>query len=128
MKLSGKPICTFVLPLWRKAIIVKALMNMDIVILLGNFHLQMSFLGSTGYVMKNSGLQQAFATVYGDKSVQAIMTGKAYERSMRAHCMATAALRKRLLLQVLKKKMLFKLRSYTLNQSFSTRIRHRLRL
>ena len=62
--------------------IVKAQMRMDIMILLGNFHLQMSFLGGIGYAMKNSGLPQASATVYGDKSVQGIMTGKACERTM----------------------------------------------
>ena len=80
--------------------IIKAHTNMDIVILLGNFHLQISFLGSIGYVTKNSRLEQTFSTVYGDKSVKVIMTAKAYERSMRAHCLATAALRKVLLLQV----------------------------
>ena len=40
---------------------------MKIVILLGNFHTQMSFLGSIGYVIKNSSLAQALSVVYGDE-------------------------------------------------------------
>ena len=55
-------------------------------LMLGNFHTQGSFLGSMGYVMKNSGLAQAFATVYGEEPVKTILSGKSYERAMRAHC------------------------------------------
>ena len=68
--------------------------------MLGNFHTQGSFLGSMGYVMKNSRLAQAFATVYGEEPVKKFLSGKSYERAMRAHGLATSVIKKMLLEQV----------------------------
>ena len=100
MKLPGLAVCTFDQPLWQKAMIVKAHMNIHMVIMLGNFHVQMSFLGSIGYVMTNSGLEKAHISIYGEKSVKKIINGKEYERSMRANSLAASALRMLLLQQI----------------------------
>ena len=54
-------------------------LNLDIVLLMGNFHSQMSFLGSIGYVMKNT----AACTIYAENSVKYIRNGKSYKRAMR---------------------------------------------
>ena len=56
-KIWSKPILTFDLPLWFKSMNINTFKNIDITILLGNFHTQMSFLCGVGYVMKNSGIK-----------------------------------------------------------------------
>ena len=56
-KIWSKPILTFDQPLWFKSMNIKMFKNLDITILLGNFHTQMSFLCGIGYVMKNSGIK-----------------------------------------------------------------------
>lgn len=98
-KLPGKPVIGFDQPLWKLGMEVKLKMALEVVLLLGNFHLQMSFLGSIGYVMANSGLSEALATVYGDEPLKKIMNGKSYDRAMRAHSLATTALKEILLEQ-----------------------------
>ena len=95
MKLPGHGVCTFDQPLWQKAMIVKAHMNIHMVIMLGNFHVQMSFLGCIGYVMTNSGLEKAHISIYGDKYVKKIINGKDNDWPMRAN-----SLRKLLLQQI----------------------------
>lgn len=40
--------------------------------MLGNFYTQMSFLGSIGYIMKNSELAKALSTVYGEEPIKKI--------------------------------------------------------
>ena len=75
-------------------------MQLGIVILLGNFHTQMSFLGSIDYLMKNSGLAQAISTIYGEESVKYILNGKSYERATRAHGLVTSVLKKLLIEQI----------------------------
>ena len=47
--------------------------------------------------MKNSGIEGAYTSVYGEKSVKKIINGKDYERSMRANILASATLRSILL-------------------------------
>ena len=73
---------------------VRALMNMDVVVVLGNFHTQMSFLGSIGYVITRSGFAEALEMIFGDKTVQSIMKDKNYARSMRAHGLMATTLKK----------------------------------
>ena len=75
-------------------------MKIDIVILLGNFHTQMSFLGTIGYIMKNSGIEKVLSLIYGEKTAPHIMSGKAYARAMRSHFLIAGVLMKILLEQV----------------------------
>lgn len=49
--------------------------DLDVTILLGNFHTQMSYLGSIGYVMKNSGLLQVFSSIYAENSAKKMIEG-----------------------------------------------------
>ena len=54
MKLPGMPVCTFDQPFWQKSMIVKNKMNIPNVLMLCNVHIQMSFLGSIGYVKQQT--------------------------------------------------------------------------
>ena len=100
LKLPGKAVVTFDQPLWHKAMVLTKHLNLPVVLLLGNFHTQMSFLGSIGYVMANSGIEQALGLIYGEDSIKWILCGKSYERAMRSHGLAVSALKKILLEQV----------------------------
>ena len=52
----------------------------------------MSFLGSVGSLMKSSGLEELFETVYPPNTVSHMISGKAVSRAFRAHVMASSAL------------------------------------
>ncbi|KAH0556345.1 hypothetical protein KQX54_000599 [Cotesia glomerata] len=41
-----------------------------------NFHLLMAYLGAIGHIMKSSGIEELFATVYAGNSIKDIMSGK----------------------------------------------------
>ena len=71
--------------------IVKA-KNMNMVVILGGFHLLMSFLGSIGEVMKGSGLEDALEELYGKSTVPHLISGKAVSRALRGHFLVEAAL------------------------------------
>ena len=60
------------------------------VLRLGGFHAEMSFLGAIGHLMGGSGLQQVFVTIYA--SVEHILSGKAISRAVRAHLLVDAVL------------------------------------
>ena len=60
-------VLTFDQPLWLKATEIINTKSIKIVLILGGFHLMMSFLGSTGTLMKGSGISEALQTVYGEK-------------------------------------------------------------
>ena len=94
------PIITFDQPLWLKAMKLKESCRLDITILLGNFHTQMSFLGTIGYVMANSGLKEIFSTCYAENSCDKILSGKSYARAVRAHGLLATVLKKIILQQV----------------------------
>ena len=49
----------------------------------------MSFLGSIGCVMKNSGILELLSTPYAPNSAKQILEGKRYERAMRGHDLKT---------------------------------------
>ena len=87
-------------PLWTKAMMMQKSHNLDITILLGNFHTQMSFLGSIGYVMKNSGLKELLSTIYAENSVKKILEGKQYESAMRIHNLLVTVLKKTIVRQI----------------------------
>ena len=88
---------TFDQPLWWKAktIIEHEPLNSNIkciVLRLGGFHLQMSFLGSIGQLMAGSGLHDALEIIYADQAVTHILSGKAVNRAVRGHIVVDAAL------------------------------------
>ena len=64
----------------------------SLVLRLGNFHTQMSFLGCIGHLMGGTGLQEAFELVYAENVVVHILNGKAYSRAVWAHLLMDAAL------------------------------------
>lgn len=87
------PCVTFDQPLWLKAIGIIAETGLNIVARLGGFHTVMSFLGSIGKMMKGSGIEEVFAEVYAENSVEDIISGKAVSRAIRAHFMVESALK-----------------------------------
>jgi hypothetical protein len=103
------PCVTFDQPLWLKATGIIAEAKLDIVARLGGFHTMMSFFGSIGKVMKGSGIEELFAIVYAELSVEHMMTGKAISRALRAHLLAEFAL----------KPMLFKIVEENRNMNLS---------
>lgn len=66
------PVLTFDQPLWLKATDIANAKSLPIVLILGGFHLMMSYLGSVGHLMKGSGLQEALETVYASNTVEHI--------------------------------------------------------
>ena len=91
------PVLTFDQLLWLKATEIVTAKSMNIVLILGGFHLMMSFLGSIGMVMNGSGLSEALGTVYGTNAVKHMMTGKAISRSLRGHFLVASALTAKLI-------------------------------
>ena len=86
-------IITFDLPLWIKAVRIVLEMKMPVIVRLGGFHLLKSYLGCIGYIMKDSGLEELFQCIYpGSETVDKIMSGGAYYKSLRAHFLVDAAL------------------------------------
>ena len=75
------PIVTFDQPLWIKAMEVVKALNMQVILILGGFHMMMSYVGSIGKIMTESGLNTAFETVFGKVAVAQILTGKAIARA-----------------------------------------------
>ena len=56
--------------------------TMDIVVMLGGFHLLMRFLKSIGGVMKRSGLEDALEEVYGESMVPHLIFDKTVSRAL----------------------------------------------
>lgn len=88
---------TFDLPLFMKAVSIVLSVPphsplQRIVVRLGGFHLLMSFLGTIGYIMAESGLDQLLNVVYAENSVVHILNGHAYSRAIRAHMLASTAI------------------------------------
>ncbi|KAJ8888031.1 hypothetical protein PR048_007516 [Dryococelus australis] len=59
---------------------------------LGGFHMLFSFLGSIGYVLKASGIEEFWETVCAKNSIPQMLTGHSLSRVVRAHILAAAAL------------------------------------
>jgi hypothetical protein len=62
------------------------------VLRIGGLHTEMSFLGSIGHIMKNSGLTEVLEVVYGSNTVTHMLSGKALSRARRGHFLVNAAL------------------------------------
>jgi len=92
-----KPVLTFDQPLWWKSqmIVQKEPEDSDlksVILRLGGFHIQMSFLGCIGRIMSGSGLQQVLEVVYAPNTVGHMLAGKAMARAFRGHMLVDAAL------------------------------------
>ncbi|VDI06569.1 Hypothetical predicted protein [Mytilus galloprovincialis] len=64
----------------------------QIVLRLGGFHTEMSFLGSIGRLMAGSGLHEVLETVYASNAVNHMLSGKAVSRAVRGFMMVENAL------------------------------------
>lgn len=78
-----KPIITFDQPLWWKALSIIQSQPVGspvrkIVLRLGTFHMEMSFLGTIGHLMSGSGLGEILELLYASHAVQHMMSGKSY--------------------------------------------------
>jgi hypothetical protein len=99
------PIVTFDQPLWWKAlgIILAEPKESDlksIVLRLGGLHTEMSFLGSVGYLMSGSGIEQVLETIFAGNTVEHILSGKAIARAVRGHLLIDGVLNGLLLSEV----------------------------
>ena len=72
-----------------------------VIMRLGAFHAEMSFLGSIGHLMAGSGLREVLELIYAPNAVDHIMTGKAIARAVRTHLIVDAALNALLYSEVL---------------------------
>ncbi len=82
------PIVTFDQPLWWKALMIIVSEpdrsgQRNIVLRLGGFHTEMSFLGSIGHLMAGSGLQAVLELFYASNTVVHMLSGKAIARAIR---------------------------------------------
>ena len=91
------PILTFDQPLWWKALNI--ILNepsgshlKSIMLRLGGFHIEMSFLGCIGHLMAGSGLQELLELVYAKNAVMHMLSGKAVSRASRGHFLVDGAL------------------------------------
>ena len=96
-KYKCTPVLTFDQPLWWKAFTIvhnepvgsplKCMM-----LRLGGFHIQMSFLGSIGNLMSGSGLAEVLQVIFAENTVPHLMSGKAVSRAVRGHLIMDSAL------------------------------------
>ncbi len=96
-KNGSSAVCTFDQPLyWKARLIIEHESNESpvkkIVLMLGGFHMKMSYLGCIGYVMTGSGLQETLEQIYAPNSVLKMLNDKAVARSIRGHILLYAAL------------------------------------
>ena len=57
----------------------------NIVLRLGGLYMEMSFLGSIGHIMTETGLKILFSVVYAENTVPHMLNGKVIARVIRAH-------------------------------------------
>lgn len=86
------PSITFDQQLWIIALEIIMAKQLNIVPLLGGFHMLMSFYGSIGNIMDGSGISKLFHTIYGENATKHILSGKATARANRAHILTESAL------------------------------------
>lgn len=63
---------------------------MYVAVRLGSFRMLISFLGAVGFIIKGSGLKEAFCVLYTEKSAEKALEGHAYLRSIRGHTLIQA--------------------------------------
>ena len=86
------PCITFDQPLWYKAVGIIENERLNVVCRLGGFHLLMSFLGSIGFLMGGSGLEDLLENIYAPNVIQHILSGKAFSRAVRGHMLTHTTL------------------------------------
>ena len=91
------PIITFDQPLWWKSLQVIESQPENsplhsIVLRLGGFHTQMSFVGCIGHIMAGSGLQELLELIYANNTVTHMLNGKAIQRVVRGLFLVDSAL------------------------------------
>lgn len=96
-KYGVTPIITFDQPLWWKATLIiqdepASSRLKKIVLILGGFHMQMSFLGSIGHLITGTGLQECLETVSASNSVIHMLSGKSVQRAVCGHYLVNIAL------------------------------------
>ena len=96
-KYNCTPVITFDQPLWWKAnMIVESQPGSSelhsVVVRLGGFHAEMSFLGSIRHLMKGSGIEDLLKLIYATNTVDHILSGKVVSRAVRGHFIADASL------------------------------------
>ena len=64
----------------------------SVIVRLGGFHTEMSFLGCIGHLMENAGLEELLGTVYAPNTVSHMLSGKASARAIRDHFLIDDAL------------------------------------
>ena len=94
---NAKPVVGFDQPLWWKGLMIIDNEPVDsdlknIVLHLGGFHLEMSFVGCIGHLRSASGLQHVLELVYASNAVTYMLTCKEIARTVRAHMLVDAAL------------------------------------
>ena len=80
---------------WKASVIVHESPDIylkSITLLLGTFHTTMNLLRCIGVIMEKSGLTELLEQIYGENTVQHILTGKAYSRALRGHLIADTGL------------------------------------
>ncbi|CAC5398048.1 unnamed protein product [Mytilus coruscus] len=90
-------ILTFDQPLYWKAFSIIENENLgsplkSVVLRLGPFHTEMSFLGSIGNLMSNTALKEMLELIYALNAVTHILSGKAVARAFRGHMLEDTAL------------------------------------
>lgn len=63
-----------------------------VIVRLGGFHILISFLGCIGHVMAGSGIKEALSVIYAPNSVDKMLNGHAFARSVRGHTLLRLAL------------------------------------
>ena len=107
-KQKSNPILIFDQPLyWKSLMIVESEAEESplkfIVLKLGGLHMLISFLGSIGYTMADSGLCEVFETIFVKNAVVHLLSDKAISRSIRGYLIVDAVLNGLLLTKGLKK-------------------------
>ena len=94
-------VVTFDQPLWYKASGIIAEKKLNIVCRLGVLHTLMGFIGSIGYEMGGSDLEEVLTEFYAENSVLHMLSGKAYARAVRGCILADSALNNMLIEEVM---------------------------
>ncbi|GFS09519.1 hypothetical protein ElyMa_004784300 [Elysia marginata] len=96
-KYRVKPNLTFDQPLWWKSQLILNSEPADshlrsLILQLGGFHTQMSYLGTIGHLMTGSGLRELLEMVYAPDAVVHMLSGKAVARAVRGHLLVDSVL------------------------------------
>lgn len=95
-KYNVPPVVTFDEPLfWKANQILESEPSTSnlcgILVKLGGFHTLMNGLGAIGHIMDGSGFQEVVETIYARNTIPHILSGKAYDRALRANLLVLAA-------------------------------------